>query len=87
MRLILAHFGEKKAENCGKCSYCLALKKTSVSLENEILDLLRFSPLTFDELRIKKYEIEKELLLECLIGLLNLDKIKMLNYKTYMINE
>ena len=43
--------------------------------------------MSFDELRIKKYEIKKELLLECLIGLLNLDKIKMLNYKTYMINE
>ena len=58
-----------------------------ISLEDEILELLKNSPMSFDELRIKKYEIEKELLLECLIGLLNLDKIKMLNYKTYMINE
>ncbi len=88
MRLILAYFGEKKAENCGKCSYCLALKGASLmSLEDEILELLKKAPMSFDELRIKKYEIKKELLLECLIGLLNLDKIKMLNYKTYMINE
>ena len=87
MRLILAYFGEKKAENCGKCNFCLAADRKNISLEDEILELLKKSPMLFDELRIKKYEIQKELLLECLIGLLNLDKIKMLNYKTYMINE
>lgn len=87
MKLILAYFGEQKVENCGKCNVCLGKKGKEYSLEEEILNLLRISPMSFDELRIKKYEVEKEVLLECLIGLLNLEKIKMLNYKTYMINE
>lgn len=87
MKLILAYFGEQKVENCGKCNVCLGKKGKEYSLEEEILNLLRSSPMSFDELRIKKYEVEKEVLLESLIGLLNLEKIKMLNYKTYMINE
>lgn len=87
MKLILAYFGEKKAENCGKCSVCLGIKGREYSLEEEILDLLRISPMSLDELRTKKYELEKEVLLESIMGLLNLEKIRMLNYKTYMINE
>ncbi|HEX8574939.1 MAG TPA: ATP-dependent DNA helicase RecQ [Flavobacterium sp.] len=42
-QLILAYFGETKKENCGICSYCIALNKksvTSASPAKQILDVL-----------------------------------------------
>lgn len=88
MRLILAYFGEKSSENCGKCDVCLENSGQNVNaLEGAILGALKQSPMTFDELKIRLYPYEKEQIFEELIGLLNLEKIRMLNYKTYMINE
>lgn len=88
MRLILAYFGEKSSENCGKCNVCLGNYGQNVNaLEGAILGALKQSPMTFDELKIRLYPYEKEQIFEELIGLLNLEKIRMLNYKTYMINE
>ena len=80
MRMILTYFGEKSSENCGKCSFCLS--------QNPVKEkTLSKNPATFDELSVKIFWHEKEKIYETLITLLNLEKIKMLNYKTYMINE
>lgn len=88
MRMILAYFGEKNAENCEKCYICWRLEYSrEIQLVDKILEELRKSPMTYDELRIKLYHYDKEEIYENLISLLNIDKIKMLNYKTYMINE
>lgn len=88
MRLILAYFGEKSSENCGKCDVCLGNSGKNINaLEGAILGALKQSPMTFEELKIRLYPYEKEQIFEELIGLLNLEKIRMLNYKTYMINE
>jgi len=56
-------------------------------LSDEVLEILAKNPATFDELSVKIFWHEKEKIYETLITLLNLEKIKMLNYKTYMINE
>lgn len=88
MRMILAYFGEKNTDNCKKCYICRSLEgNKEIQLIDKILEELRKSPMTYDELRIKLYHYDKEEIYENLISLLNLDKIKMLNYKTYMINE
>ena len=88
MRMILTYFGEKSSENCGKCSFCLSQNPVKEkTLSDEILEILAKNPATFDELSVKIFWHEKEKIYETLITLLNLEKIKMLNYKTYMINE
>ena len=88
MRMILTYFGEKSSENCGKCSFCLSQNPVKEkTLSDEVLEILAKNPATFDELSVKIFWHEKEKIYETLITLLNLEKIKMLNYKTYMINE
>ena len=52
-----------------------------------LFEKIQRNPATFDELSVKIFWHEKEKIYETLITLLNLEKIKMLNYKTYMINE
>ena len=88
MRMVLTYFGEKSSENCGKCSFCLSQNPVKEkTLSDEVLEILNKNPDTFDELSVKIFWHEKEKIYETLITLLNLEKIKMLNYKTYMINE
>ena len=88
MRMILTYFGEKSSDNCGKCSFCLSQNPAKEkTLSDEVLEILAKNPATFDELSVKIFWNEKEKIYETLITLLNLEKIKMLNYKTYMINE
>ena len=88
MRMILTYFGEKSSDNCGKCSFCLSQNPVKEkTLSDEVLEILAKNPATFDELSVKIFWHEKEKIYETLITLLNLEKIKMLNYKTYMINE
>ena len=88
MRMILTYFGEKSSDNCGKCSFCLSQNPVKEkTLSDEVLEILAKNPATFDELSVKIFWYEKEKIYETLITLLNLEKIKMLNYKTYMINE
>jgi len=88
MRMILTYFGEKSSDNCGKCSFCLSQNPVKEkTLPDEVLEILAKNPATFDELSVKIFWYEKEKIYETLITLLNLEKIKMLNYKTYMINE
>ena len=88
MRMILTYFGEKFSDNCGKCSFCLSQNPVKEkTLSDEVLEILAKNPATFDELSVKIFWHEKEKIYETLITLLNLEKIKMLNYKTYMINE
>lgn len=86
MKMILAYFGEKNVGKCGKCYICKPPLEQK-NIENEILEMLKKAPASFDEIRIKLYYCEKEAVFETLISLLNTGKIKMLNYKTYMINE
>lgn len=87
MKMILAYFGEKKSENCGKCNVCKSEKESNfVGLEKEILTILQKNPATIDELSIALYQYDKEKVMDSVKVLLNLNKIKMLNYKTYIIN-
>lgn len=89
MKMILTYFGEKNAKNCGNCYVCTENHDqfTVKDLSEDLLQALREQPYTFDELQVKLYHYSKENIFEALISLLNLDKIKMLNYKTYMLNE
>lgn len=88
MRMILAYFGEKESGNCGKCSFCLSRNTLNInSLSDLILQKLQQNPATFEQIRVDLFQYEKEKLFDTLISLLNLGKIKMLNYKTYTINE
>lgn len=88
MRMILAYFGEKESGNCGKCSFCLSRNALNInSLSDLILQKLQQNPATFEQIRVDLFQYEKEKLFDTLISLLNLGKIKMLNYKTYTINE
>ncbi|QIG89408.1 RecQ family ATP-dependent DNA helicase [Chryseobacterium sp. POL2] len=88
MRLILRYFDEKNAKDCGKCDYCQ--KKSPIAsntLLNDILLQLTHQPRTLVEL-VAIFKIHsREKILENLIFLLDLGKIRMLNYKTYTINS
>ena len=55
-KLILSYFGEKKATDCGICSYCITKKKKktdSSSLSNEIIILLQITDLSSREIENK----------------------------------
>lgn len=88
MRLILRYFDEKNAKDCGKCDYCQKkLPIASNTLLNDILLQLTHQPRTLVEL-VAIFKIHsREKILENLIFLLDLGKIRMLNYKTYTINS
>lgn len=88
MKLILRYFGEKNAPNCNNCDVCEGKKPNqSNAILSQILSQLQKRPYTLDELTIQLSFYPKDKLLENLIFLLDLGKIKMLNYKTYMINQ
>ncbi|MGX9985113.1 RecQ family ATP-dependent DNA helicase [Soonwooa purpurea] len=88
MRLILRYFDEKNAKDCGKCDFCQKkLPIASNTLLNDILLQLTHQPRTLVEL-VAIFKIHsREKILENLIFLLDLGKIRMLNYKTYTINS
>ncbi|MEE3724031.1 ATP-dependent DNA helicase RecQ [Riemerella anatipestifer] len=87
MKMILSYFGEKKAQNCGQCSVCLSRKTSLSSAHNPILKVLAVEPCTLEDLSAQIPHLSREKLLEQVILLLDTDKIKMLNYKTYTINS
>ena len=57
--LLLTYFGQRKAENCGHCDVCLDRKKTNMSvssfqnIETAIQNLLKETPLSYDQLLLK----------------------------------
>lgn len=87
MKIILSYFGEKNIENCGKCDYCRKKENpyfgNNISLEIE--RILASQPSTFEEINAKIYFVTKEDLLENIINLLDLGKIKMLDFRTYTL--
>lgn len=90
MRMILSYFGEKDQKDCGNCSYCHQKLKLSTifekpSLEKEILETLKVRPSSLEELSIILANPNKEKILEELILLLDLGKVRMLNFRTYTI--
>jgi ATP-dependent DNA helicase RecQ len=87
MKLILSYFGEKNIKNCGKCSVCEKQKEGvfGKNVSEEIIKILSIKPATAEEIAIKLKYYEKENILENLIYLLDFDKIKMLDFRTYSI--
>lgn len=88
MKLILTYFGEKDAQNCGNCYVCTEKNITQNyrSIETEILEVLKKNPATVDDLAIILHYSQREKLQDQLIFLLELGKIRMLDFRTYMIN-
>ncbi len=80
-------FRREKAQNCGQCSVCLSRKTSLSSAHNPILKVLAVEPCTLEDLSAQIPHLSREKLLEQVILLLDTDKIKMLNYKTYTINS
>lgn len=87
MKLILNYFGEENAKNCGKCSVCRKKINSKKTLSSEIFLQLSQKPMNLDEISSKLAFYSKESISETLIFLLDIGKIKMLNYKTYMIKD
>ena len=85
MRMILTYFGERKTENCKKCSVCFSKNDGlfSTSLSEEILQLLQHKPCTLEELFMKLSFHKKEKIREELILQLDLGKVRMLDFRTY----
>ncbi|MFC6268250.1 RecQ family ATP-dependent DNA helicase [Frigoriflavimonas asaccharolytica] len=87
MKLILSYFGEKNVKNCGVCSIC-EKKNEGVfgkNISSEILKILAQKPSTVEEIAIQLHYHQKENILENLIILLDTQKVKMLNFRTYML--
>ena len=85
MRMILTYFGERKAQNCKKCSVCISKNDgvLNTSLAKELLQILSFKPCTLEELFMKLNFHKKEKIREELILLLDLGKVRMLDFRTY----
>lgn len=89
MKLILAYFGEKNSKNCGHCSVCEKNKQSifGKNISQQIINLLTKKPSTIEELSIQLSYHPKENILETLIYLLDSGKVRMLNFRTYMLNH
>lgn len=88
MKLILNYFGESDAGNCGKCSVCRKKNANKAnSLTSEILYQLTMTPMGLDQMAAKLNFHSKVTIQETLIFLLDIGKVKMLDYKTYRLNN
>uniref|UniRef100_UPI002F948F11 RecQ family ATP-dependent DNA helicase n=1 Tax=Kaistella sp. TaxID=2782235 RepID=UPI002F948F11 len=89
MKLILSYFGEKNVKNCGNCTVCEKQKEGVFgrNISHEIIEILKQKPSSIDEVAIRLNYYEKENILENLIYLLDSGKVKMLNFRTYALNE
>lgn len=87
MKLILSYFGEKNSKNCGHCTVCEKNKQSifGKNISSHIISLLEKKPSTIEELSIQLSYHSKENILENLIFLLDSGKVKMLNFRTYML--
>lgn len=89
MKMILSYFGEKNVKNCGHCSVC-ERKNEGIfgkNITSEILKVLNLKPATVEEIAIQLHYYQKENILENLIVLLDAGKVKMQNFRTYMIAD
>ncbi len=87
MKLILSYFGEKEVKNCDNCYVCTSKKffTNPVSFERQIIEVLEKKPSTLDDLCLVLHNHQREIIQENLIFLLDIGKIKMLDFRTYMI--
>lgn len=87
MKLILAYFGEKNSKNCGQCSVCEKNKQSifGKNISLQIINLLSKKPSTIEEISVQLSYHSKENILENLIFLLDSEKVKMLNFRTYAL--
>src|SRR5690606_8289264 len=86
MKMILTYFGEKNTGNCGTCDVCETKKsRSSTSISEEIIKILTAQPATADEIFMQLAYYKKEKILEHIILLLDVGKIKMLNFRTYTL--
>ena len=85
MRLILSYFGEKNSENCGECNVCKQKSKGFLgkNIAQEILKVLAVKPAEVDEIVLRLGYYQREEVLEHLILLLDANKVRMYNFKTY----
>jgi len=89
MKLILAYFGEKNTKNCGQCSVCEKNKQSifGKNISQQIINLLAKKSSTIEELSVQLNYHSKNNILENLIFLLDSGKVKMLNFRTYALNN
>ncbi|SDF77870.1 RecQ family ATP-dependent DNA helicase [Epilithonimonas hungarica] len=87
MKLILSYFGERDVENCGKCSICRKRTNSKRNLSSDIAQQLSNRPMSLNEMAANLNFYSKESISETLIFLLDIGKVRMLNYKTYMLNQ
>ena len=89
MKLILSYFGEKNIENCGICNVCEHDKKfiNPKTLSDSILDLLNGKQFSLEQICVQLPQFNQEKILENIILLLDLEQIKMADFKTYTINK
>ncbi|MGS0748997.1 RecQ family ATP-dependent DNA helicase [Halpernia sp. GG3] len=88
MKLILSYFGEKNVQDCGICNVCEHDKKfiNPKTVSDSVLDLLSINKFSLEQICIQLPQFNKEKILENVILLLDLDKIKMADFKTYTLN-
>lgn len=89
MKLILSYFGEKNTKNCGQCSVCEKNKQSifGKNISQQIINLLAKRPSTIEDLSVQLNYHSKNNILENLIFLLDSRKVKMLNFRTYALNQ
>lgn len=87
-RMILSYFGEKVLADCKKCYVCERENHNIFqdSVPSRILNVLAVKPSTIEEISFQLNMVPKEDVLESLILLLDSDKIKMLDFRTYSLS-
>ena len=85
---LLDYFGESSLENCGICSFCISekiiKKETALSLQEQIITLLKNSTLSSSEL-LNKLQCPPNELLNLLRNLVDQSKIELLPNNKYKV--
>lgn len=88
MKMILAYFGEKNINSCGKCNVCLQRKIHFINgIKKEIKKILQQAPASIEAITVALPEYRKEQILDELILLLNTGEVRMMGYQTYALND
>lgn len=83
-RMLLAYFNEKSEENCGKCDICRRKKKTA-HLRQQIIEFIRTSPKSTDEILTNFITSPKEKVLSTLQYLLDELVVEVSDFDQYKL--
>ena len=86
-QMLLAYFGEKKKNNCGKCDFCISLDPLEVeNCELEILQILAEKETELEEISLRS-SFSHAITMQAMQNLVNAEKIRRNKLQTFYLSK